>query len=167
MVDLLIRLLVRLYPRRWRTRYGSELNATACEAYHRGSQGPFAIAADLLIGSLRQRVPTLTHRTIALGAPIVLALVIVSMALFTGNDPTTTEHMYPTSPSAPIAHRSTPSTHSASMRTKRHTTGGRRQRLLKIVIDPDNGHVISVSRLSAHVLINPETGRLYKVRSTA
>jgi hypothetical protein len=81
-----VRILIALYPRRWRRRYGAELQQLISEINAERPQSRLALAADLLTAAAAQRIPRLGLRS-ASAVLLIAAALGVTVALLASRSP--------------------------------------------------------------------------------
>jgi hypothetical protein len=145
-----IRAVIALYPRRWRLRYGPELQELAIELDDHGALSFGRVVMNLLITAATLHADAVVrHRVLApLTAALAFAVLIVVVTvirtdLMPAEKPVTEPHVL--------------------FLGQRIVRLGFGKEVITLTLNPKNGAVSSVTGAPASLLLNPNTGQLIGV----
>ena len=137
------RLLLILYPREWRDRYGEELQHLVAELEDSGKP-PASLLRNVLAAGLAERMRTKAIRATALVTAGVCAVAIALIALQTSNS------RPPAAPGTELADRGG---HGISVRALCSSHPGTKT---VVIMNPNTGVIVERTRCNAHGRVPPE-----------
>jgi len=156
-----IRTVIALYPRRWRERYGLELENLTRDAIDHGDSSPTRVLLNLARGAGTQRLLALRAHPATATAPVAAAIVFGAILVTAGLG-------HPANGRGPTKQPTVSTTHGAPAPQRRaaypqlRPTGS-----ITVTIDPATGAVFSIQGAPTRVILDPRTGETLSVRRSS